>query len=407
MAVVGLLALVAAGCGDRATPWRGDAGLLFLGDSAGLRAVRADSGETAFSAAGGVASFDWSHLYSARQTSDGTTLARLDPTSGAVLSESHLERGLTVRAVSHNGGIVALGPPRAAGPVYHPMPRSQTVLVVVANGGQPRRYVAQGNLEPEAFSVDGTSLFVLDFTPPTAPVRYQVRQLDLDTGTVVDVNSPDKDLQRAMGATARTQALSPDGMRLYTLYTLLDERTSRERPAFVHVLDLGGKWAHCVHLPRPFGNTPDGPAAIAVSRDGTRLFAYDGTYGIVAEVDTVNLSVLRTSSVKVPASSLAAAASILPGGHLVVAGGRRVVTLDPASLRRVRSWSLRQPVVAVQAAADRRGLYVAFKDSVALLDADRGSELRRIAAAGVEGIGFVGSLPRPGASVRGGVTCAC
>jgi hypothetical protein len=378
---------------------------LFLSDGSGLRAVRAESGELAFAAPGALASFNWSRLYSARQTSEDTTLARLDPTNGAILSMSHLERGLTIRAVSHNGGMVALGPPHAAGAGYHPVPRSETVLVVASDGGQ-RRYVVPGNVEPEAFSIDTTSLFVLDFTPPMAPVRYQVRQLDLDTGTVVDVNSPDKDLQRAMGATARTQALSPDGTRLYTLYTLLDDRSSRERPAFVHVLDLGGKWAHCVHLPRPFGNTPDGPAAMAVSGDGHRLYAYDGTHGIVAEVDTVDLSVVRSSRANAP-SAKAAAASVVPGGPLVLASGRRVVTVDPTTLRRVRSWSLPESVVAIQPALDGRRLYVAFRDTVALLDADRGSELRRIAVAGVNGISHIGSVPRPVTPNRGGYACAC
>jgi hypothetical protein len=401
-----LMALFVSACGDRATPTRGDAGLLFLSDGSGLRAVRPQSGEVAFEAPGGLASFDWSHLYSARQTSDGTTLSRLDPMTGAIMSTSHFERDLTIRAVSHNGGMVALGPPHETGANYRPVPRSQTVLVVAADGGRVRRYVVPGNVEPEAFSVDTTSLFVLDFTPPTAPVRYQVRELELDTGKVIDVYSPDKDLQRAMGATARTQALSPDGMRLYTLYTLLDERASRERPAFVHVLDLGGKWAHCVHLPPPFGNTPDGPAAIAVSGDGHRLFAYDGSHGIVAEVDTVDLSVVRSAWAN--ASSVAAvAASMAPGGPLVLAAGRRVVTLDPATLRRVRSWSVPHPVVAIQPAPDRRRLYVAFRDTVALLDADRGSEVRRIAVKGVNGISHIGSVPRPVSPNRGGYACAC
>jgi len=101
------------------------------------------------------------------------------------------------------------------------------------------------------------------------------------------------------------------------------------------------------------------------------------------------------------------AASIVSGGRLVLAAGRRVVTLDPATLRRVRSWSLPEPVVAIQPALDGRRLYVAFRNTVALLDVDKGSEVRRIAVAGVNGISHVGSVPRPVNLSRGGYACAC
>ena len=44
---------------------------------------------------------------------------------------------------------------------------------------EPRRYMLAGNFEPEAFSLDGRALFVIEFSPPLAPYRYRVRSLDL------------------------------------------------------------------------------------------------------------------------------------------------------------------------------------------------------------------------------------
>src|SRR5207244_13219195 len=114
--------------------------------------------------------------------------------------------------------------------------RAATDLVIArADGSPPRQYSLPGNLSPEAFSSDTDALFVIQYSPPMAPDRYRVRRLDLATGTIGDVASPDADLQADMRGTAQVQSFSPDGNRLYTLYTRIE---GSRRRAFVHVLSL-------------------------------------------------------------------------------------------------------------------------------------------------------------------------
>jgi YVTN family beta-propeller protein len=401
-----LIALLGA-CGiGPATPVSDNA-LLFLSTATGLRAVHADSGVGVFDAVGAVPSADWSQLYSAAQDGGSTVVSRLDGRTGASTSAFTVEPNLVVRAVSGEGTAVALGPPRvAAQNGYAPTGRAATVVVVARDGNPPRRYELAGNLEPEAFSVDMTTLFVLDYSPALAPVRYQVRQVDLASGKVLDVISPDKDLQRAMGATARNQALAPDGRRLYTLYTLVgDDAAAAARPAFVHVLSLDGKWAHCVHLPPPFGNAPEGPSAVTVSADGRRVYVVDGTSGALAVVDTAGLRVVRTARMGTAPTS-AVSAAVGADGKLYVARGTQVEVWDGTTLRRLTSWHLRDGVGALQAAPRGSGVYAALPNRVALLDAN-GSEVRHLGVANVVAISHVGAAPNPLVPNRSGFPCAC
>jgi hypothetical protein len=401
-----LLAITGGACAgaDAAT---GPRGLLYVNEGSDVRAVSLDTGRTVFAAPGARPAFDWSRLYSARQEDGATLVSRLDPRDGKVLASQAVQPGLVVRAVSADGRTVALAAPALRDRGYRPAPRAETQIVLIRDDGPPRRLVVAGNLEPEEFSADGESLFVLEFTPALEPVKYQVRELDVATGQVDDVSSPDKDLQRAMGATARTQALSPDGTRLYTLYTLTDaEDAPGGQRAFVHVLDLAGKWAHCVELPRPFGNVPDAAAAIAVSGDGRHVYVYDGRSGRVADVDSVRLRVRHVAS-SGPAAATTAAATMLQDGGLAVAGGRRVVVLDAESLARRQTWTASRPVADLQGAPDSDALFVATHDGVAIVDPATGAERRRIGVRDVSAISRVGSAPRIVVSSREVVQCAC
>ena len=60
-----------------------------------------------------------------------------------------------------------------------------------------------GNVEPEAFSLSGDGLFVIDFVPPLAPERYRVARLDLPRGSVDALRSYEQELQEPMRGTAR------------------------------------------------------------------------------------------------------------------------------------------------------------------------------------------------------------
>ncbi len=195
--------------------------LLYLGSGSSITALAPASGHIRFREAGAVPSRDWSVLYAA--TNDGltTTLRTLDPATGDELASRELPGVFSVRTVSEDGSMVALAPPFPAGfGTYHPASKDPTPLVIVRRDvAEPQVLSVAGNVEPEAFSLDGGSLFVIDFVPPLSPERYRVARLDLDAGTVGDVRSSEQELQEPMRGTARAQVMAPDGRRLSTLYT--------------------------------------------------------------------------------------------------------------------------------------------------------------------------------------------
>jgi hypothetical protein len=223
-----------------------------------------------------------------------------------------------------------------------------------------------GNVEPEAFSISGDALFVIDFVPPLAPERYRVARLDLRSNTVDDVWSKEDELQAPMRGTARAQAVAPDGRRLYTLYTR-DATADEPAEAFVHVLDLDNEIASCVDLPPEFSTDPLG--AVAVTPSGSRLFVYAPTAGALAELDTQSLEIARTATVAGPVGgvpSSARATATESTLYLSVYDQLTSVALDDLT---PGDWSLAPgEITGIEPASDDRALYVVLPDRVLVTD---------------------------------------
>ncbi len=141
------------------------------------------------------------------------------------------------------------------------MPRRRTMVVVVdgASGAERASFDLASDLEPEAFSVDGSLLVVLDHRQ----IGYRVQLLDLATGTRLDTSDENKNPIGDMTGHRVQGVLSADRTLLATLYQNPDDPAV---PAFVHVLDLSG-FAYCVNLPAPFGESPDGDVLIERAGD--------------------------------------------------------------------------------------------------------------------------------------------
>ena len=370
---------------------------LFLRSGDDLTVVRSTPDADAIRLRNGVAAPDWSAVV---QTRRGEVTA-VDPTTGAQLWSRSVSEDLDVKLVSSGARLVALGPP--SGGIGYPTGRSTTTLVLVGSG-EPRTIELEGNYEPEAFSADGQSMFVVEYLPPRAPTHYRVRRLDLETGEVLGVYSVDAHLQEAMQGTARIQAASPDGRRLYTLYTVDVGGVQR---AFVHVLSLDELWAHCVDLPTDFEVTDESAIALAVSPDGRRLHVADTASDTVVEVDTARLGVTRTVSADVGTDRGVAHAATGPDGTVFVARGSRVVALDVGTLSARRSWDLERRITGIQLARDGRRLYVGLRDEVVVLDTLGGERLAVLDPAGIETIDELGRAARQLSDVRDVIKCAC
>jgi hypothetical protein len=232
----------------------------------GVGAVPEGSNDPQWADPSAVAALDGSAVFSIRRSAAGDELARLDPATGDVTASWPLPAAMvSIGAVSPEGKRVALidGDPQYT----ERAPRAKTRLVVfnTAVGAETRRLDLIGDVIPEAFSIDGRYLFVLD----NRGDHYGVQTLDLVTADRFDTNTRDKDLLReVMYGTAVRGVLSADGSLLATLYR---NPSGKGEPAFVHVLDLKNAWAYCADLVKPFGTGPEGSDRIELTASGTVL----------------------------------------------------------------------------------------------------------------------------------------
>jgi len=383
---------------------RGPEDVLFLRSAGGITLVRALPEGVAVGLPDAVPSMDWSAVVRAVPQGKETEIVALDSLSGAQLWSRHLAGRLEVKVASEHGRLVALGSPREG--TGYPGGRSSTTLVIVgADASEPRTIELDGNFEPEAFSTDGESLFVVEYLPPKDPTSYRVRRLDLRTEEVVGVYTVDAELQEAMQGTARVQAASPDGRRLYTLYTL--EGADGMSRAFVHVLSLDELWAHCVDLPPSFETASGKAIAISVAPDGRRLYVADATTGTVAEVDTEALAVTRTAQAAFGSQGGAAHAVAAGDGMLYLGKGTGLLALDASTLEPVRSWDMEGRITGIQAASDGGRLYVGLKDQIVILDTATGERLGVLDPANLGTIDQLGQSTRSLDEERTEIECAC
>ena len=399
------VAVLLGACGEPGT-LQAPEDLLFIQTAGDVAVVEPGASTPAFRG-GAVPSSDWSTVVRSEPDGTSTEIVALDPSTGQERWDTTLPGNLRAKVVSNGGDLVALGPVRER---HHRLGRSSTTLVIVGSDvAEPRTITLDGNYEPEAFSTDGQSLFVIKYSPARAPTSYQVRRLDLETQRVEGVYTPDAHLQRSMGGTARIQAASPDGRRLYTLYTLGGE--DGRRYAFIHVLSLDQLWAHCIDLPGEFATSPESATALTVSPDGTRLYVANHAEAAVAQIDTSKLEIVRTQSINFGLGGGRANAALDSGSKLYLASGRRVALVDTTTLTEQRSWLMKDKIRGLQVAADGRRLYVAFKDRVAILRAATGEGIETIDPPGIRRIDRFGpTMPKlddTDPSSDKNITCAC
>lgn len=334
----------------------------------GLQLVSPDSGDVAQRLAGGVAAPDKATFVSATHEGAETIVTR-STAQGDIVDRYTVSRQLGVRVVSDD--LVALTERTEPGTTaYLPAPKERTFIVVLAADGTSREYMLRGNFEPEAFKVDGTELFMIEYIPALAPERYQVRRLKLRNGAVKPIGRLKQSAPGQMQGTGRTQVMSPYGDELYTLYTQqLDpghaggdlgvahpadggSAVATGGNAFVHLLNLEGAWAHCIDLPPEFASGPATASALAVNTSGSRVYVADWTNGVVAEVNPGRVRVVRTMQVDFGSEDDATFAAA-DANHVYVAGLDQVVVLDAGSLEEIDRWTYESEVTGLSLVDDQ------------------------------------------------------
>ncbi len=411
--------------------------VLVLGTADGPMLVDAVTAEPLGDGTATLTAPDGSRVYTS--TSDGgtTSVVTRDTATGDVVAETEVGGRFDVRVASVSGDAVALMEPLPDGVhPWTPLPRASTTIVVAdPSGVRPaQRLRLDGNFEPEAFSTDDQNLFLIEHLPAEAPTAYRVTFLDLGTGEIRPVKGRFKVPPQRMPGTRLRQVFDPVKAQLYTLYTN-EARTAGDAwddggdaygsgggstsyasygddasgggdaagddvdVTFVHVLNLRGGWAFCAGVPRALWGQAPRALALATSPNGALLYIVDSVGGLVSEMDTKTLEIVRTTEVDLGSGDgVRTSAQVSADGRRLFVGsasdGQVIRVLDTATLEPLARWELGSAVHDLDLSADGARLYAALDDAIALLDPDDGSEAGRLALGGVEEIVHVATPAR-------------
>ncbi len=248
--------------------------------------------------------------------------------------------------------------------------------------GLDRAFDVPGDIEPEAFSPDGSKLYVLDHQPDS----YRVRLLDLRTGELQRLNIRGKgvvpaEAEEIMRGHYRQAVWDARRGILFSLYAhggdhqhtgqLLGVRPDAPGiHAFIHALHLAEGWAMCIDLPSPFGESPIEAHALALSNN---LCAVNAAAGAVAEIDLEGLHLL---SVKRFTGS--AGDAFAHGYPLLVGAGARLTDLSA-------DWQLDAPLSGLASGADGL-LWTALGERLVALDWPARRRAHEIAVPGLRSV---------------------
>jgi sugar lactone lactonase YvrE len=146
-----------------------------------------------------------------------------------------------------------------------------------------------------------------------------------------------------------------------------------------------------VDLPRAFGSGEASAKAIAISADGSRLYAIDTDQGLIAAMDTQRLKVVGVQHVDLGLgeSGQSVASVSGDGGTLYVGRGSTVVELSLEDMKPVQRWSLGGDTTGLATTSDR--LYAATPNAVRILNPATGAQIRSVPVSGVTGIAYLGA----------------
>ena len=288
----------------------------------GLPVLGVDVGSEGVAAAGeGV-------RYVTLPVSERTVVARVATSDGRVDGYRILRGTYTVPAVAYDGSAAGLSADGRTLVLIEPrqtFPRARTTLAVVdpRRLGLRRRIDLRGDFSFDAISPQGALLYLIHYTSPADPSRYEVRAYDLRAGRllaepVVDPNEHGE----AMRGAPITRASTPDGRWAYTLYD------GAGGEPFVHALDTSGRTARCIDLAVLEGRNDLSRLRLALDRPGGTLTVSKAGKAL-ALIDTV------TFAVRQPGPRVAAAAPApAPAGGFpwLVSGAGVAIALVAAGL---------------------------------------------------------------------------
>lgn len=325
----------------------------------------------------GLTTQDHQRLYATTSAGGQTAITIYDTRSGARLATFAITgaysmdaRGYAGAVLSPDGRWLAL---RQAG-----LTTGASVFALVDTQARKlaQTITLPGDFDLDAISPGGTMLYLLQNLNDAAH-HYYVRAYDLTARTLLDTIIVDKTEinETKMVGTAVTRVMAPDGSIAYTLY--IDPMHNH---AFVHILPLGDgpnspPFARCVDLPS--GTSADllHFYTLALSPDGTLLYAANAALGVVSAIslngqqDVFDDKVAATGHFDAASSGATqsetarmlynGAALSTDGRTLYVAGIYGIWAIRASDLRLVGSYAGRKAFTGVALSANSESLYAA------------------------------------------------
>jgi len=305
----------------------------------------------------GTPSPDWTHLYVVQETA----LLDLNPQTGAVRHTLQMRGPFQLPPATISGLPGGLSPdgrwlvleafdaPNNTAP-----PIATHFLLVDTSYANPSKQIdLAGQFEFDAVSNDGQRVYMIQYLSSDS---YHVRMFNVATGHLDPTIVFDKtDGNTAMAGLKVSGVASRDGHWLYSLYI------RKNQGAFIHALSLDGPIAFCLDLPGPgYASSEDGfHWALALSADGSHLYATNGAMGLIADLDSSNGAPNLTRTVHIAAPRQTASliqgveakgfgangAVVTPDGRtLVTSGATGVIWIDTDTLhvtgRQLTSWTV-------------------------------------------------------------------
>jgi hypothetical protein len=323
----------------------------------------------------GLTTLDHRRLYVAVAGAGQTTITTYDTRSGARLSifaiaGTYSMDGSDHAVLSPDGRWLVL---RQLGPAA-----GSSVFALVDT--QARRLaqtiVLTGDFDLDAISPGGTMLYLLQNLNDAAH-HYYVRAYDLTARTLLPTIIVDKTEWSGakMTGAAVTRQMAPDASIAYTLYI-----DPTHNYAFVHILPLGEAssnfpFARCVDL--PVGASPKllHFYTLALSPDGTTLYAANAALGIVSTISLDGQQVFDDQIVATehfdPANGGTApsdAARMLYNGAALSTDGKTLYVAGVRGIRAIRTtndlhlvgtFAMQQAFTSVALSANGESLYAA------------------------------------------------
>jgi DNA-binding beta-propeller fold protein YncE len=269
---------------------------LYVLDQGRVTVVDSTTGKRVRELPAGVPAPDWSTLYAVERRAGQTTVRAIDVATGepvraiTLVGDYDLIRaGLNPlpRGLSPNGRWLAL----EALPGPESPEVSRFVVLDTAFTQPPRLVKLEGIFWFDALNNAGTALYLIEDLSAQYPTQYQVRLYDLAQGALTPGVIADKRGDGVMRGTYLSSVPSPTGEWLYSLYVKDDHLP------FIHALNLDQRFAVCIFLPSPGEMTPKGQMAwsLAITADGSSLYAANSALGVVSDVSPTQFTVRRTT----------------------------------------------------------------------------------------------------------------